>query len=82
MELAGLLSMIERHVDYTGSDLGQSILDGWDVLHLRFVKVMPQDYRRALDAMKVVEAAGLSGDEAVMAAFHKNINDPSRVSGN
>jgi glutamate synthase (NADPH) large chain len=82
MELAKLQSMIERHVDYTGSDLGQSILDGWALLRLRFVKVMPQDYRRALEAMKVVEAAGLSGDEAVMAAFHKNIHDPARVSGN
>ena len=82
MEFAGLQSMIERHVSYTGSDLGQSILDGWDLFRQRFVKVMPRDYRRALDAMKEVEAAGLSGDEAVMAAFHKNINDPSRVSGN
>ena len=82
MELVGLQSMIERHVSYTGSDLGQSILDGWDACRQRFVKVMPQDYRRALDAMKEVEAAGLSGDEAVMAAFHKNIHDPSRVSGN
>ena len=43
---------------------------------------MPHDYRRALEAMKEVEAAGLSGDEAVMAAFHKNIHDPARVSGN
>ena len=82
MEFAELQSMIERHVSYTGSDLGQSILDGWDLFRQRFVKVMPRDYRRALDAMKEVEAAGLSGDEAVMAAFHKNINDPSRVSGN
>ena len=82
MELVGLQSMIERHVSYTGSDLGQSILDGWDACRQRFVKVMPQDYRRALEAMKEVEAAGLSGDEAVMAAFHKNIHDPSRVSGN
>ena len=82
MELAELQSMIERHVDYTGSDLGQSILDDRDAFLKRFVKVMPHDYRRALEAMKEVEAAGLSGDEAVMAAFHKNIHDPSRVSGN
>ena len=82
MELAELQYMIERHVDYTGSDLGQSILDDRDAFLKRFVKVMPHDYRRALEAMKEVEAAGLSGDEAVMAAFHKNIHDPSRVSGN
>ena len=82
MELATLRLLIERHIDYTGSDLGQAILDERDALCQRFVKVMPQDYRRALDAMRVVEAAGLSGEEAVMAAFHKNIHDPARVSGN
>ena len=82
MERAELQSMIKRHVGYTGSELGQSILDDRDAFLKRFVKVMPHDYRRALEAMKEVEAAGLSGDEAVMAAFHKNIHDPARVSGN
>ena len=81
-ELAELQLMIQRHVDCTGSDLGQSILDDGEFLRNNFIKVMPHDYRRALEAMKEVEAAGLSGDEAVMAAFHKNIHDPARVSGN
>ena len=82
MELASLQSMIERHVEYTGSFLGQSILDDRDAFRRCFVKVMSHDYRRALDAMKEVEALGLSGDDAVMAAFEKNIHDPARVSGN
>ncbi|WP_076792177.1 glutamate synthase large subunit [Chlorobium sp. KB01] len=82
MELAALQSMIERHVEYTGSDLGQSILDDWETSRQRFVKVMPHDYLRAMEAMKEVEAAGITGDAAVMAAFEKNIHDPSRVSGN
>jgi glutamate synthase (NADPH/NADH) large chain len=82
MELAALQSMIERHVEYTGSDLGQSVLDDWKALSKRFIKVMPHDYRRALEAMKEVEAAGITGDSAVMAAFEKNIHDPARVSGN
>jgi glutamate synthase (NADPH) large chain len=82
VEFAELQSMIERHVAFTGSRLGQSILDDQEALRKRFVKVMPHDYRRALEAMREVEAAGLSGDEAVMAAFQKNIHDPARVSGN
>ncbi|NTW69591.1 MAG: glutamate synthase large subunit [Chlorobiaceae bacterium] len=82
MELAALQSMIERHVEYTGSDLGQSILDDWQTSRQRFVKVMPHDYKRAMEAMKEVEEAGITGDAAVMAAFEKNIHDPSRVSGN
>jgi len=82
MELAGLQSMIERHVEYTGSELGQAILDDRDVLRQRFVKVISHDYQRALDAMAEVEAAGITGDEAVMASFEKNVHDPARVSGN
>ncbi len=82
MERAALQSMIEKHVEYTRSDLGQSILDGFPSLVGKFVKVMPNDYRRAIEAMKEVEAAGITGDAAVMAAFEKNVHDPSRVSGN
>ena len=82
MELAGLQSMIERHVEYTGSELGQSILDDSVALRQRFVKVISHDYQRALDAMAEVEAAGITGDEAVMASFEKNVHDPARVSGN
>jgi glutamate synthase (ferredoxin) len=43
---------------------------------------LPNDYKRAVEAMKEVEAMGLTGDDAVMAAFEKNVHDPSRVSGN
>jgi len=82
LEMAELQLMIERHIRYTGSELGKAILADQSTLRTRFVKVMPHDYRRALEAMKEVEAAGLSGDEAVMAAFYKNIHDPARVSGN
>jgi glutamate synthase (ferredoxin) len=35
-----------------------------------------------LEALKKVQQAGLSGDEALMAAFEENKNDLARVSGN
>lgn len=81
-EIAEVTGMIERHVAFTGSELGRFLIDNPDALRKHFVKVMPHDYRRAIEAMQEVEAAGLSGDDAVMAAFHKNIYDPARVSGN
>ena len=43
---------------------------------------MPKDYKRMVDAFARVEAEGLSGDEAAMAAFEINKNDLARVSGN
>ncbi|MCL6644355.1 MAG: glutamate synthase large subunit [Dehalococcoidia bacterium] len=43
-----LRTLIERHVRYTGSTRGQYVLDNWERLLQKFVKVMPLDYKRAL----------------------------------
>jgi glutamate synthase domain-containing protein 3 len=43
-------SLVERHVEYTGSDHGARILSRWSQSASRFVKVMPRDYKRALAA--------------------------------
>jgi len=48
----------------------------------KFVKVMPKDYRRVLEALNEAESRGLVGDAALMAAFEANKNDAARVSGN
>ncbi|MCP4043897.1 MAG: hypothetical protein GY731_18395 [Gammaproteobacteria bacterium] len=39
---------------YTDSTKARDILDNWDELLPRFVKVMPVDYRRALNEMNPV----------------------------
>ena len=43
-----LRSLIEKHVELTGSARGRAILDGWAQEQSRFVKVMPTDYKRAM----------------------------------
>jgi glutamate synthase domain-containing protein 3 len=52
---------IQEHVDATGSDVGQAMLDNWDQRVGQFVKVMPHDYKRVLqeraEAAKGAEAA-------------------------
>ncbi len=40
--------MIEDHVRWTGSGLGRRILDNWEQMVPRFLKVMPVDYKRVL----------------------------------
>ncbi|MCB0048787.1 MAG: hypothetical protein KDE24_04460, partial [Caldilinea sp.] len=77
-----LKAMVQRHADLTNSELAWRILIRWDELLPRFVKVMPKDYKRVLEAFAQVQAQGLSGDEAVMAAFEQNKRDASRVGGN
>jgi glutamate synthase (ferredoxin) len=70
-DVAELKDMIGRHVQYTQSALGQEILDGWSEYQSKFVKVMPRDYRKMLDAFKRVEERGLTGDEAALVAFRE-----------
>jgi glutamate synthase (ferredoxin) len=64
--------MIEKHAELTGSSRAAMILAAWDVFMNRFVKVMPSDYKRVLQALERAQAAGLSGDDALAAAFEEN----------
>ncbi|MGA1539653.1 MAG: glutamate synthase-related protein, partial [Chthoniobacterales bacterium] len=81
-EIAEVKSLIQRHAEATGSTRAQEVLAAWDETLPKFVKVLPKDYKRVLMAMDRVIAAGLSGDEAVMAAFEENARDLARVGGN
>ena len=46
------------------------------------LRVIPKDYKRVLACLKRAHDQGLSGDEAIMAAFEENARDLSRVGGN
>jgi glutamate synthase (ferredoxin) len=81
-EVAEVKAMIQKHVDYTKSVRGKVILDGWTAWQPKFVKVMPKDYKRMLACIDRAQAQGLTGDEAIMAAFEENARDTSRVGGN
>ncbi len=52
-----LRSRIERHLRFTGSTRALAILDHWDSMRSRFVKVFPNEYKRALGEMHVARAA-------------------------
>ena len=47
---AELKRLIENHVNYTGSTVGQQVLDNWEAALLQFKKVMPTDYKRVLNS--------------------------------
>jgi glutamate synthase (NADPH/NADH) large chain len=42
--------LIEDHVRFTGSARGAKLLDNWDHMVSRFVKVIPIEYKRVLEA--------------------------------
>ncbi len=81
-EIATVKAMIQRHADCTNSELAWRVLIRWHELQPRFVKVLPKDYKRMMEAFAQVQAQGLSGEAAVMAAFESNKRDVSRVGGN
>jgi len=43
-----LMSLVEHHARYTGSERAKTILANWAMWLPKFVKVMPTEYRRAL----------------------------------
>ena len=47
-----LQTLIEKHARYTNSARAQEILANWDAYQSKFVKVMPVEYRRALQEMQ------------------------------
>ena len=59
-DIQELRRMIEEHVRYTGSVRGKDLLGRWDEVLPKFVKVMPVEYRRALEEM-TTKTDGSSG---------------------
>ena len=82
LEIAEIRAMVEKHLAYTKSGRARQVLDAWSQLVPKFVKVIPRDYQRMLTCLKRAHEQGLSGDDAVMAAFEENARDLARVGGN
>jgi len=76
-----LKAMIENHAINTKSSRAAQILAEWETYLPKFVKVMPKDYKRVLQALKKAQQDGLSGDDALNAAFEQNSQDVARVGG-
>jgi len=52
-DIRTLRTMIEAHSQYTKSASAKRVLDAWDTMLPKFVKVMPRDYKRILQQRKV-----------------------------
>jgi glutamate synthase (ferredoxin) len=71
-EIEEVWKLIQRHLTFTKSERAAKVLANWQGYVSQFVKVMPKDYSRVLKSLKKAEEKGLSGDEAIMAAFEEN----------
>jgi glutamate synthase (NADPH) large chain len=80
-EIDFVKDLVFRHAELTGSARARKVLVDWDYFVPRFVRVVPNDYNRVLQAQRKMRETGLSPEEAEMAAFELNVADVARVGG-
>ena len=61
-DIVGLRRLVEAHHHHTGSANARRILDDWDGMLPRFVKVMPRDYKRVLAERAEADLVEVGGD--------------------
>jgi glutamate synthase domain-containing protein 3 len=57
-DVAVVRGLLERHVEFTSSELAARLLGDWRAASARFLKVMPRDYKRVLAAEAKAAAEG------------------------
>ncbi len=65
-----LQDLIRRHLEWTGSRRAQRILDAWPDMVGKFVKVIPIDYRKALERMRAAEQRDTETTPATEEVFY------------
>jgi glutamate synthase (NADPH/NADH) large chain len=69
-DLDWLRERISIHARETHSAVGTRVLARWAQDSERFVKVMPKDFKRVLEAARLAREQGIDELEAIMAAAH------------
>ncbi|MEQ4206088.1 glutamate synthase large subunit [Actinopolymorpha sp. B17G11] len=65
-----LTALVKAHGQATESAVAERLLADWPATLARFTKIMPQDYKRVLQARARAEAEGRDVDQAIMEAAH------------
>jgi glutamate synthase (ferredoxin) len=65
-----LKELLTRHLQYTHSAVARQILGAWERMQSKFVKVIPKDFKRVLEAREKARRTGMPEDDAVMEAAH------------
>jgi glutamate synthase domain-containing protein 3 len=60
-DIDAVQTLLRKHIEATGSERAQFVVENWDRLQSKFVKVYPRDYKRVLEAVKP-PAAELAAD--------------------
>jgi glutamate synthase (NADPH/NADH) large chain len=80
-EMESIKNMIFRQAEYTGSSRATDVLLSWDDWLPKFVRVIPHDYKRVLEAQKQMRESGMTHEGAEMAVFESNSRALARAAG-
>jgi glutamate synthase (ferredoxin) len=80
-EMESIKNMIFAHAEYTSSSRATEILLQWDEWLPKFVRVIPHDYKRVLEAQRQMKESGMTHDGAELAAFELNSRAIARAAG-
>jgi glutamate synthase (NADPH) large chain len=69
-EVESVQDLIRKHAECTRSTRARKVLANWEQMLPKFVKVMPRDYNRALNAMRRAQEEGIPWEQAVMVGAH------------
>jgi glutamate synthase domain-containing protein 2/glutamate synthase domain-containing protein 1/glutamate synthase domain-containing protein 3 len=65
-----LINLVQKHFDWTGSARAHQILSNWQDMVGKFVKVVPFDYRKALEKMRAAEQRDTDTTPATEEVFY------------
>jgi glutamate synthase (NADPH/NADH) large chain len=72
--------MVSNHLKYTNSHKAAFVLENWEQSLSKFVKVIPNDYKRMMNRIEEQKTAGLTEEEAAMSAFEENAKQEKKAS--
>ncbi|WP_129728600.1 glutamate synthase large subunit [Ectobacillus funiculus] len=71
-ELQAVYELIQKHVHYTNSPYGKRVLDSWEEMSGKFIRVIPKDYLEMQERIKYLQESGLSKHKAALLAFEES----------
>ena len=74
-DIQELKTMIEEHVEATGSERGRKILENFEEYLPKFKKIIPYDYKKMINLSAKLEKQGMSTQQAQMEAFYESFQN-------
>ena len=71
-DIQELKTLIEEHVEATGSERGKDILEHFREYLPKFKKIIPNDYKKMMALSAKLEEKGMSKEQAQMEAFYES----------